>query len=340
MNRERPEELHEFTSAKRGRLISLQTINFAGIAQVCLERWRMILSCAVIFTFLGGLYAAVTPHIYAATAVITPPPGGSSGSFALSTLKEFARSSADLSSVSASDPQQRYLVFQQLLTSEDLARRMLTNYDFKYEIFARNWDPAAKSWQFGSSPMALLKRTLLSLMQVKKAPEPGPRAMMEFIAENLSVDTDLTSGITTLEFQYRDAEFAKKFLTAVMKEADEIIRLSDMRMLSATVADLGRQLPTISFQQENDALISQLSMMQIQLTQAKVGPQYSYSLIQKPEIEDRLIWPRPLLTLLMAMFLGVVFGMTLAILGVRSIGTWWQVMWFAGDRHKQLPLQS
>lgn len=325
---------------RRTGLISFQAIRFREIAQIGSERWRLVLSCALIFMFIGGLYTAMTPRIYAAKAVITSPPGTTAGGFAMTTLKAFARSSIDSSSISASDPQQRYLLFQQLLTTEDVGRRMLNNYSFKYEIFSSNWDPATKKWRFNSSPIGFLKNTVLSLLQFKNPPEPGPRAMIDFISSNLSVDTDLTSGVTTLEFQYKDPQFAKTFLAALMKETDGIIRRSDVRMMSATLGDLDKQLPSITLQSESDALISQLSIMKVQLTQAKVGPEYSFSLIQKPEIEDRIVWPRPLLTLAVALLLGVCCGMMLAILGVRSIGTWWQFARLTNGSHKQFSWRS
>lgn len=293
---------------------SFSNIDVVSLFRKLLPEWKLIFGLAFVFALIGGIYVAVTPHIYEAKMLVAPPPGGG-GNNVLSSLRSFAR--ADVSLPSLTDPQQRYQSFQLLLTGDDVAQALLNNYDFKYKIWQHSWDAQHKAWKNNAPFYKWPVQFLMDALGFEWQP-PGLHEMSQFISKNSSVTNDLTSGVTTITFDNTDPKFASQFLAALTHEADQIVRKSDIRLMSAVVKDLHRQALTNTQTDQNGSLIDSVNALEIQLTEARVGPEYSVSLLQAATTDtSRPVWPRPLLTIAIMFVLGMTVGMAAVLANIR-----------------------
>jgi uncharacterized protein involved in exopolysaccharide biosynthesis len=298
---------------------SAYRLDIFRILQTAFQHWTGILTFALAGMLSAGLYTAFATPIYSATAILMPPPGASNDAV-LNQLKSFAKSSTSLPLVS--DPQIRFDLFQALLTTDTMGRRMLDNYNFKYEIFEQSWDTQRKVWR---KNLPLIPATIDFIMELTGYSywqPPDASQMRKYISKHLSQSTDLTSGMLQLEFTSRNPKLTSAFLSALIGQTDAVIRQSDVSTLRAVIADLEKRLPAITVQSQLDAMISTVNDLRLQLSQATVGQAYSMTLIQPPIDNDNVVWPRPLLLLAAGGFLGLILGVVLAVFDLIPSLNW------------------
>jgi hypothetical protein len=103
-----------------------------------------------------------------------------------------------------------------------------------------------------------------------------------------SLLSGVSSTYSRVTFTYGDPQQAEKLLNLILHEADEIIRQDQRHDVSARMAFLGREIPTVTVSDQRESLIALLSNQEQLQMMIEADKRFASSLIDPPYASQ---WP-------------------------------------------------
>lgn len=258
------------------------------LAQKCLGHFSIfpILFVPILSAVL--LKAALSTPQYIASAQIAAPLGGS-----LSFPQGILGSSASLTQQLTGNGNSAELLtnFTQLLSSHQVAEDLATRYKVMPIVFYDSWDASRNDWRPKPAFVTAIRKTLtvFSHKTIKDHPdiddlqtELGKRLSASKITPITSSGLLNSSNIIGVSFAFRDPGQAQMILSAVLDDADSIIRRTKKRDVAARISYLQNLLPTITATEERSSLISALTAQRQNMATIEADKRYASSLVVAP----------------------------------------------------------
>ncbi len=184
------------------------------------RHWRLFIIAIVVGIGWAFYYEATAPKMYNVSVYVGPvgdaPAQGSSG---VSGLVSMFISGG---SMSVGPPEWSRYVFA--LTSMRLAEKLERSHHLVKELNAQRWDAKTKTWKPKAGFAAMVARFFDHLFGLPADAPPDTNSLKQYIAGNVFLATDKTTGITTLSMTNSDPKKALSFILLVHNAAVELVR--------------------------------------------------------------------------------------------------------------------
>lgn len=323
-----PVMIGEDGSTDDGQSIDLDwLLSFTRLLRNYYRLYGVVLAATVVL-YVG--YFALAGPTYTAVAVLGPPGPSPTGSLIASVGLGSGFAGKLLGAGGTSGVEDPYQDFLQLLPSTRLCEGLVRHSDVAQTIFYQRWDAEKKQWK-KPGPLHAVAGAVKSLFFRPSSDHPGVDELGAYLKSSLSVTRSersvqsgglLTAGTPYIEvsFKFEDPEQAQKILTAILAEADQIIRDDQRHDVTARIDYLKQELTrqTIATD-ERTALISILSDQEQLLSMIQADQRYASSLIVTPYASPKPTSPPgPALSVIIVAVMAAFAWAGLVFAGLRS----------------------
>ncbi len=281
------------------------------------EGWRTpaLLSCvALLFTFVGLGFSRPIYHVEMAVipapAVTTQTPSGIGG--ALGSL--FALSNG---SQGGTD----YVRYQRLVTSPVVAQRMQDHRRILQRVFSAEWDDEHQRWVEPYSLKRSLFGWLYGFSHVPAWTPPDATALSNYLQNKFVLIPSPTSDLVLVSMDGPDPEFSKLLLLTAHTEANNLLRDQVAQRAQQQVRYLEGKIQQTTVADYRAALLTLLSSQEKTLMMTQTGASFAAEIVNPPMSSSTPVSPRPLLSLGVAILVGIIAGCAIVIfLGPE----WWR----------------
>lgn len=225
-----------------------------NVAELILKLWqskRLLVAFVLVFVVGAAIFLNRTAYVYTASLIVTPADRSTS---------KAAGSLTGLGSLVGIDLGGRegsaFTMHAEAIRSLPVAERLSEDPRIMHMIFAGAWDGKSRSWREPSSKLNLVTRPIkLALgIPIWSWRQPVPQDLQTVIARSIIVDEDNKRGLVRLSFNHHSPAFAKYFLTAVNKSADDFLRQKSLARSSIYILYLERRLREVQISEYRTSL--------------------------------------------------------------------------------------
>lgn len=298
----------------------MKTVEDAGLEKPkpapVLERlrrnWKWPAAGFVAGTLVALLYLNFATYEYAASYRVTPVRSDGAGlSSSLSSLAAVAGVS-----VGRGDAAKPFTLYLNLLKSRDVAAALAKDDALMRGAFSASWDEKLKQWRQPPSATRWLRTLVRKVAGAPITPWSPPDAarMQIYLQDNVSVSDDQRNAIATISMTNSDPEFAIALLTALNKQADQMVRVRSQARAEAAIAYLQETLPTVALAEHRSALADALGEQERVKMMSKASSSFAAEQLGAIIATPEPVTPSPTLTLAALSFLGLLLG---ALVGIN-----------------------
>jgi hypothetical protein len=285
------------------------------LAEVWLRKrivWHSVLTAIV----LACLYLWLVPSQYTASAIVGPAQqttSSSAVSSALSAVLPLAGLGGGSTTTTATPP---FDEFMQLIVSPRVAAQLIKeDPTILPTLFPSEWDKERKAWHPSSSPLQVGKRILLTIFGQPSWQPPSVGRLSDYLQAHLQIaPVNTTTSMQTIGFTFQSPQFAEKFLRRLLDDADSVIREEALDRTDKQIAYLQNKLQTIQPVDYRATLLTLIATQETTRMTINKGLPFAAARIQQPIVSDLPTTPSPIVTLVIALFLGIVFGVLLTLI--------------------------
>ena len=266
------------------------------------RRWFWGTFAAVLV--IGILYLNFAPKQFEASLSVAPADIGGSQASRLGAAAGVA-SSLGLSLGGGDSTVSPYEQFINTLSSPDVASELMKERGLPQTIYSRDWDVATKSWRENPSVSNATVDLARILLGRPRWTAPTPERLADYISKNVSASKVGLSNIYRLHYRHSNPKFARYFLDAVYRAANELIRQQYLTRINAHMAFLSDRMSREIVSEVRMSLALAIEDDAKQLASASSGLPFAARAISAASVEERPVSPSVLPTLLTTIFLGL-----------------------------------
>jgi hypothetical protein len=201
--------------------------------------------------------------------------------------------------------------FQQSLTSNELAERLLHRSDLMHRIFYHEWNEDTKQWQEPPGIVPTLKAAVRYVLGLPKWHAPDAFSVQRFLSDKLAKTPQPGSSMIELSFEFKDPTVAREFLQAVYDDSDQIVRRIDLDRSTKIIESINRDLAssTTLSASAKQYLIQFLDQEYQVKALAKADAAYAADIFDSISVSPRPTSPVPVPALVLGAFLGIIGGL-------------------------------
>jgi len=319
-----------------------------------LDYWRVIQKhkkligrIVLVTVVLTAVVSLFMKNIYESKALITPvTPKESSSTGVLATLtQQFGALPGMLGPPTAGGTSAAELV--NLLKSNIVREKMIDKNNLLPVLFPEQWDAEKKAWKKGGislNPLVWVSKAIKWVMpqgqKVRKKDDDVPDIMdgLRALEDIITVKNNLKENTITITVDYPDPEMSAKMVAFLLDALNE-----NMTGESRRVAKINKDYLEDQINKNSDPFIKQkiyfLIAQQIEtMMMAEVKENFAFKVLDPPMVPDKKIKPKRtvmvLLSLVVALFIGIFTAFFLEYLEKNNIKISWQIKWPRGERTK------
>jgi hypothetical protein len=264
---------------------------------------KTLLGAVILAILLAFLIAIFGHKSYTAQAELGPAQS-SAQSGPNSPLNEIS-GAASLLGVTVNQPDDDFVKYKELLSSQRLADALYQNQSLRPIIFGAQWDAGRGEWQM---PLGIgtAVRGVFNVAAGKPFwSPPGAFGVQNYLANKLNILTDKVTGYFKVSIAEDTPENATQLLRAIILTADDIVRQSVKNQAAARIAYLTKTLKTTTLQDERDTMINLLASQEKVLMLSSADKTYAVDIIDPPAADPQHPSPRLIAVLGIAIVLAV-----------------------------------
>jgi hypothetical protein len=257
-----------------------------------------ILACGLIGLLVAAAGLRFVPPEHTAQMVVGPT--SIRGPAAMGVEAPLERLAARSDALPAEDVSDftRYL---HLLTSNTVARRLLTDDWLMRSLFPARWDASSARWAAPSGATEWGRRALLALAGRDDWVEPDAEAVSRALAARLIVEPVGTTALRRVRLRHPDPAVALRLLTAVAAAADAQLRDEARRRLASQIGYLRERLAGVAAADARRALAELLAEQERTALLVGLDLPFAADPVEPPAVSARPDWPdAPILLLAFA----------------------------------------
>ena len=259
---------------------------------------------------LAVIYLHFATNYYTASMIILPAQNLSGADRLNSSLGGLASlAGVRLSPNNATAPFESYLM---RINTHETAEAMMRRADIASVVFPNGWDEKKRTWLEKRSVVGDFVAQLRWFVVGRQTlwSPPDAVAMEEFIKQRVGVNRDKDTGSVTLSFDNKDRNFAIHFLTILNQTIDGSVRAAALRDSEAYIDYISRKLKSVTVTEQRQSLTALLSDEEKKAVLAGSGLPYAAEVFSAPFAPLTPNKPQALLTLVIAIAIGIALGVT------------------------------
>ena len=201
-----------------------------------------------------------------------------------------------------------------LLTSNEMAKRLIATTDILQRLFPKQWDAVEKRWitepGFEARGMGGKVKWLLGIRTVRA---PDVDTLQGYLQDRLSVQPVAGSSLISISIDSADPDTSIVLLRALHKSANDIVREKRLERSVAQKRHLLEELTTTTVSDYRQVLLDLLRRVETTVMTASMGGQYASVVVDGPVTQSRPVFPAPVLFIEMGIAGGVVLGLFLVV---------------------------
>lgn len=283
----------------------------AAMATVRARLWLVALVTAVAL-LIAIAWLRTTDYRYAAELHVAPAPTSAREASSLGALTNLATlTGATLEAI----PVTPFRLYTEGIYTREVAIRLAGDAALMHKVFPHEWDARARQWHDPGGFANGLARGLYRLLGVPIADWTPPDAarLQAWINANVALEQTAKTPIATIRLADTDRAFAIAFLTRLHVTVDAWLRDRTLARTANNIAYLNQRLPTVTLADHRQALFATLSDQQQRQMMSRNPAAYAAEPFGIATAGNTPASPRQLPTLVIAIGLGLFFGVILAL---------------------------
>jgi uncharacterized protein involved in exopolysaccharide biosynthesis len=305
-------------------------IDLTRIARTLLERRRLVSASILGTVLLAIVYLHLATYTYSATLMVSPVLSSSSDSISNKLGNLGGLASLAGINVGGDMGTQSFMLYQEGLHSRDVAAELAKDKEVMHVIFNQQWDAESKQWARPSGPMRAISTFIKGVIGIPVRPwqPPDGAQLQEYIADNVTVETDSQKPVVTITYRARDPQFAVKFLSELNQAADNKLRQNALVRANQYIDYVADQLNKITNTDVRQALMTTLTDQEKIKMMASATAPFAAEPFGLPSASRKPTSPKPFLVLAIAGFMGGLLGIMAAL--------WLPLLRWSPQRFKKL----
>jgi hypothetical protein len=268
------------------------------------------------------LYGVYTVHatgpIYVARIRVSPAEASDSG---MGNLSGATGLLAGLGGGSGTVAVPKFVQFLAAIGSVEVAEDLDHKYDLLCQIYKGQCDPSTHQWKERSG---MREWFAAQLNKLQGLPDPnGARTyidLADYFSNSITVETNKTNSMVTLTYTNRKPELAARYLSLVVKNANDFIRTQNHETQKQYVEYLSQSAAKTANVEQRQAIDTLLLQEERQLMMTEVDIPYAAKILDGPVVLPVSIATK---TLAIYTFAGVLVGLLLATIWSFLRREWW-----------------
>lgn len=292
-------------------MVSTSWITPSGLIDAVKKKGATPVLSAAIFVVIACVYLWVATPLYEARVTLTArepksDPLSQIGKLGTSLLGDLG--GIGLSGLSDYDK------LIDLLISQDTARAVQSNDQIMGKLFRESWDTQTHLWRRPTGFMPCVRNLIDRVFGLPGWAQPGAEPVLGFLEARLRIVRGELPQVNTISLFAEDPAVANRSLRLLVGAADDLLRQRARQINSDNVSFLRKQISTEPITEIRTELSRQLGQELAKSSMLASSSSYSYEILKDFRISSRPVSPRPLLSLLIAAFAGLVVGVVFVIL--------------------------
>jgi uncharacterized protein involved in exopolysaccharide biosynthesis len=277
-----------------------------------LWRERLKILGAVFSAFvLGVVYLALATPKYTASVAV--------GSVEAQNSLDLGGALGQLSSLSGLGPgsvgsDQKFEIFIDILASNSVASRLADDTDLMQRIFKDEWDDDSRQWRPAQGLVATILRLPDRIFGLPNWSAPSASRLADYLRDEVAVSEFGNSGLREIAFTHADPEFALQLLGRLYAAADENLREDALERSRQYIAYLERRLRSVAVAEHRAALGALLGDEERKRMLIEADVPFAARIVSPVRVSELPTQPKVVGTLILAMLVGLFFGVALAFL--------------------------
>ena len=204
------------------------------------------------------------------------------------------------------------------LTSLQIATGLAGDAGLMQRVFDTQWNADIQQWEQPKSILNPVKRVFKAAIGAygERWAPPDAEDLHEFLEEEIRTELDRESGILTVSMRLRSPELAADILRRVHAATDDMVRQKAYVRATAYVEYLAQQIERQPVAEFRERVAREILLHERKRMVANSGLDYAAEPLEPPTYSSRPVHPNALLTLVLAVLLGLLVGVMLAYLRI------------------------
>lgn len=276
-------------------------------------RWLIAATMAVLLV-AAVLFLHLASYRYTATLTLAPT---QSGGFGNAARMSGLGSVASLAGVSLPQDSSEldFTLFTEGVHSRQLADRLAKRPDLMHQLFAAQWDAAAKQWRQPDSLAAGVVRPVKQLLGIPVYPwsPPDGAQLQEYLKHAVKVQTKADNPFITLSFDHENPALTTALLDDMAQDLNEILREKALRRATENIDYLSKLVDRVTVVEHRLAIVQALGEQERKRMLANSGTPYAADPLGSASVSMRPTSPKPVLILVFALAGGLVLGVLIVL---------------------------
>jgi len=204
--------------------------------------------------------------------------------------------------------------YRYLITSVTIAKKLDEEYGMVREVFAGEWDKATGRWREpryrGLTGLLIDFRRALGLPVWSP---PDVRRLSEYLQDTVKFGSGSIPEIFAITYDNKDPEKAVEMLRRIHATAEEIMRIQLEKEYQSQVDYLNQKLRQVHIRDHRNVLIELLAKQEQQMMLLRESVPIGVRVVDGPVTSVMPTSPRPILTLGLAIVVGLAIALMLAV---------------------------
>jgi uncharacterized protein involved in exopolysaccharide biosynthesis len=271
------------------------------LIDVLWRRRRLITLCSVVFAVLLAVVAFSMTPIYRGAAVLVPADanrGGMGIGGSLGSGMGSVGGLAALAGLTLGSSQSQVEESLAVLKSRQFTETFLSRNNLMPELFEKQWDAQAGKWRVEGDKQPTLNKGFKAFDGLR------------------TVTRDQKTGLITLQIDWRDREKAVDWTNKLVQQLNDEMRARAIADANASLGYLQKEFTSTNEVSTREAISRLIESQVKQRMLANVTQEYALRYVDRPIVPDASdkVAPRKALMIAAGLLLGLVIGMSLAIL--------------------------
>ena len=209
-----------------------------------------------------------------------------------------------------------FSIYIQTRSSIPIAQRLQRDPDVNAHFFPSQWDTQYNRWRKPEGGLASVIALVKEGLGYPTWSPPDASALSDILDTRIKMAQDLQRGSYTFTFTDRDPVFAASLLRRIHEYSEERLRSQVLQRTNLQISHLIAELGQNSIA-ENRQVLTQI-LLQQQQQRSRINPAIPFAaqVVDPPDAGHKPSFPRPLLFMVVAIFLPLLVGVGLALLPV------------------------
>lgn len=278
---------------------------------MALRRWRLIAYAFLLLAPIVALALLSAERKFTAHILLYPNAEGVSleGMVGLN-FKLPGLSSLGLGGKEGVQP---FDLFTEALKSHAVAEALAKEDWVMKTIYAQEWNKAKGEWQRPGG-LKMFVKTVMSGMAGRAAWLPPSASRLQFYMKNrVALAATGKSGVHLLSFSHADPAFAGRFLEAVRRATDDLVRQQTVTRSAEQIQYLRSKLATVTVADHRTALTQLLSDSEKKMMLASTNLPYAAQVLDGPHVSEQPTSPNMVMSFVLALPIAALIAIVIGV---------------------------